>query len=251
MKSGIYDTFIVNKFIAHRGYFDNDSPENSLLAFQKAIDKGYAIELDVQLLSDGTVVVFHDKQLSRMTGMDGYIRNIVKGDLENYKLLQTEEHIPTLNQVFELVNGQTGIIVDIKNTSSRVGILEKAVCKIIRDYQGDVAIQSMNPLTLEWFYKYAPNIMRGQVSYYFDNEYGKEISLLKRWLLKRMKLNKRSRPNYISYDYKRLPNKYVSKNKDIPTIAWVLRSQEDYRKISSCCDNIIFEGFSPKKINKE
>ena len=53
---------------AHSGLFDNDSdaPENSLAAFQKAVDAGYGIELDVQLSKDGIPVVFHDKTLKRM-----------------------------------------------------------------------------------------------------------------------------------------------------------------------------------------
>ena len=61
--------------IAHRRYFDNEAgiPENSLPAFQRAIDNGYAIELDVQITADGTPVVFHDQDTERMCGRAGKI----------------------------------------------------------------------------------------------------------------------------------------------------------------------------------
>ena len=55
--------------IAHRGLFNTEeAPENSLAAFKLAIEKGYAIELDTQVSSDGEVVVFHDATLNRMCG---------------------------------------------------------------------------------------------------------------------------------------------------------------------------------------
>ena len=57
--------------VAHRGYYDNEAgiPENSLSCFQAAIDKGFAIELDIQLSSDGVAFVFHDADLERMCGV--------------------------------------------------------------------------------------------------------------------------------------------------------------------------------------
>ena len=58
------------KYIAHRGLHDikKGIPENSMKAFEEAIKKGVAIELDVRLSKDGRVVVFHDKPLKRMCG---------------------------------------------------------------------------------------------------------------------------------------------------------------------------------------
>ena len=59
-------------YYAHRGLHDNisDAPENSLAAFQKAVDAGYGIELDVQMTADGKVVVVHDFNLKRISGVD-------------------------------------------------------------------------------------------------------------------------------------------------------------------------------------
>ena len=60
------------QYIAHRGLFDNESeaPENSIPAFQRAVQQGYGIELDVQLTTDNRLVVFHDETLQRMCGFD-------------------------------------------------------------------------------------------------------------------------------------------------------------------------------------
>ena len=70
----LFKSWLVETPIAHRGYHNKTTPENSLGAFSNAIEKGYAIELDVQLLADDTVVVFHDESLARMTGNDGYLK---------------------------------------------------------------------------------------------------------------------------------------------------------------------------------
>ena len=78
--------------IAHRGYFDNEAgiPENSLSCFQAAIDKGFAIELDIQLSSDGVAMVFHDADLERMCGVEGKIWDYTAAELQEMKLFGTE-----------------------------------------------------------------------------------------------------------------------------------------------------------------
>lgn len=245
-RENIFESFIVNKYIAHRGLHNDIFPENSLGAFKNAIDNGYAIELDVHLLSDGTVAVFHDTKLARMTGKDGYIKNLKLDDLKEHKLLGTEYCIPTLKEVLDFVDGRTGIMIEIKNKTGRVGQLEKEVCKLIKNYKGDVAVISFNPISLEWFSKYSPNVLRGQLSYFYNDEDAKKISFIKRFILKRMLFNSRSKPDFISYSISDLPNRYVKKYKDLPLLGWVVRSQEQYMETAGFVDNIVFEGFNPK-----
>ena len=60
-----------NLLIAHRGIHDNiDIPENTLQAFKKAVKNNISIELDVQLTKDNVLVIFHDDNLKRMTGIN-------------------------------------------------------------------------------------------------------------------------------------------------------------------------------------
>lgn len=239
----IFNSWIVNDYIAHRGLHTKELPENSLGAFANAIDKGYPIELDVQLIADGNVVVFHDYALSRMTGKDGYTKNLVTEDLVNYKLAKTEFLIPTLKEVLDFVDGQVPILIEIKN-EGKVGELEKRVYDYLKNYTGEYAIQSFNPYSLEWYKINAPKVLRGQLSSYFK---GSDLGFLKRFALKRMMLNRKiSEPNFISYDAKNLPNRFVKRYNKIPLIAWCIRSQSEYMRVAKYCDNIIFENFEPK-----
>ena len=60
-----------NTVIAHRGIHDNkEIPENSLKAFKLSIENNLTIELDIQLTKDNHLIVFHDANLKRMTGID-------------------------------------------------------------------------------------------------------------------------------------------------------------------------------------
>ena len=66
-----------NLIIAHRGLFNNkDIPENSLSSFKKALDKNIPIELDVRLTKDNVLVVFHDTNLKRLTGLDKKVKDV-------------------------------------------------------------------------------------------------------------------------------------------------------------------------------
>mgnify|MGYP000238327751 CR=1 FL=1 len=71
-------------FFAHRGLHDNNHqiPENSLAAFQRAVDAGYGIELDVQLTKDEKMVVCHDFDLKRICGADVKVRDLTFEELQ-------------------------------------------------------------------------------------------------------------------------------------------------------------------------
>lgn len=243
----IFDSWLVNSYIAHRGLHNDKFPENSLSAFKNAIEHEYPIELDVRMLQDGTVVVFHDQKLSRMTSGDKYIDTLTKEDLDKYTLLNSEEKIPTFEEVLNLVNGQVPILVEVKN-EGKVGELERNVYKLLSEYKGEFAIQSFNPYTVEWFKINAPHFTRGILSSYFKegDEYTPKISSLKKFVLKRMMLNKRCEPQFISYDTRNVPNKYIKMYKHLPILTWVVRSQQEYEKVIKYVDNIIFENFIPK-----
>lgn len=238
----IFKSWLVEKYVAHRGLHDEESPENSLSAFEKAIQKGYVIELDVQQIADGTVVVFHDSSLSRLTGQDGYLKNLIQEDLSACYLGGTKETIPTLQQALDLIDGRTPIIIEIKNTL-KVGSLESATLDILKNYKGQFAIMSFNPYVLSWFKENAPEILRGQLSAFFKKD---KLSIIKKVVLKKMLLNKVAQPNFIAYEAEHLPNRYVRKFNNLPLLAWTVRSQEEYMRVVKYCDNIIFENFEPK-----
>lgn len=238
----IFESWIVTKPIAHRGLHDEQCPENSLAAFGKAIENNYAIEIDLRSLADGTIVVFHDETLGRMTGRDGYLANLKFEDIRDLKLGKSNEHIPTLEQVLKFVNGKTPLLIEIKNMG-KVGDFEKNIFKLLQNYKGEFAIQSFNPYTLEWFKINAPQIRRGQLASFMKKN---NLPFWKKRSLKRMSLNKKvSEPNFIAYDCNDLPNRFVKKYKDLPLLAWCVRTDEEYNRVKKYCDNIIFENIRP------
>ena len=130
----LFKTWLVETPIAHRGLHDKNTPENSLSAFAKAVEKGYAIELDVQLLADGTIVVFHDDSLARMTGNDGYIKYLNKDDLKALKLKGSKETIPTFEEALKVIDGRVPVLIEIKN-QYKVGKLEQETFRHIQTFQ--------------------------------------------------------------------------------------------------------------------
>lgn len=238
----IWESFLVNNAFAHRGVYDNETcPENSLLSFQKAIEKGFAIELDVQPLVDNTPVVFHDSKMSRMTGKDKYIQNLSKEEFENITLLNTNEKIPSLEQVLKLVDGKVPLLIELKS-QDKVGELEPKVFELLKNYNGEYAIQSFNPYQLEWFYKNAPKIWRGQLASFFK---GEKLGSLKKFVLKRLGMQKRTHHNFVNYDFRNIPNRFTKKL-NVPLLTWTVKNQNEYIKAIQNADNVVFEGFEPQ-----
>ena len=106
--------------VAHRGgaLIGN---ENTLSCFEKGIATGAdMIELDVHLTRDGEVVVCHDPDLKRTTDTRGAIEEMTLAQFKAARALDresgavTDEALPTLAEVFELVDGRCGILLEIK-----------------------------------------------------------------------------------------------------------------------------------------
>jgi glycerophosphoryl diester phosphodiesterase len=94
--------------IAHRGA-STEERENTLPAFQRAIALGADfVELDVQVSSDGVLVVFHDLDLDRLTPLRGPMRRRTVSELR-------EHGIPTLDDVLELARGRIGVMAELKS----------------------------------------------------------------------------------------------------------------------------------------
>ena len=98
----LWKTFRHQRF-CHRGYHDKPQiPENSLPAFRRAIERGWGAELDVHLLKDGTLAVFHDSDLFRCTGVSGMIEDLTLPELKKLRLEGTDEQIPLFDEVLAL-----------------------------------------------------------------------------------------------------------------------------------------------------
>ncbi|MDE5990346.1 MAG: glycerophosphodiester phosphodiesterase, partial [Clostridia bacterium] len=87
-------SWLTKTVVAHRGLHDNKTlPENSLGAFENAIQRGYGIEFDVWRTNDGTLIVHHDPKLKRTCLRDGKVTDVDTSRLEEYKLMNTQYSI--------------------------------------------------------------------------------------------------------------------------------------------------------------
>lgn len=230
-------SFLKNNLIAHRGLHDNKYPENSIGAFIQAIKKNYIIELDIHLLKDNTIVVFHDDNLKRMTGINKKIKDYTYNELKDIKLLDTKYNIPTFDEVLKLIDGKVPLIVEFKY-DRKTGDLEREAVKLLDNYKGLFCIKSFNPMTVRWFKKNRNNYIRGLL---VDNKWGskKEIissSMILRFICK---------PDFLSCKYSIIDKRKVKKlSKKIPVLGWTIKSKTNYLKYKDKFYNLICENIN-------
>lgn len=136
--------------ICHRGLHNEQYTENGLKAFENAMNHQMAIELDVHLTTDNGLIVCHDSELKRVTGKAGIIENMsVPQVQENYHLLDGEK-IPTLKEVFDLVQERVPIVVELKVYKGNYRPLAKRLAeelKLIKDKR-NIMLISFDPRAL-------------------------------------------------------------------------------------------------------
>lgn len=237
-----------NRPVAHRGLHDIKLgvPENSPLAFQRAIDAGHPIELDVHLSADGVPVVFHDYDLKRLTGRDGTLLDIDSTTLATLPLLGTGERVPTLAQVCAQVAGRVPLLIEIKyKRGFTPPTLPGAVAQVMDGYDGAFAVQSFHPGTVAWFQRNRPSWVRGQIS--DGRESTRRHTPLLRYLVLQLLLRRLyGAPHFIAYNVRYLPEllTVIARARGLPVLAWTVRTAEDRATAARHADNIIFETLS-------
>ncbi len=142
--------------IAHRGYHsrDNGIIENSASAFAAAIDKGYAIECDLQLSGDDRPMVFHDDKLERLTGHKGTPRLISAGQLGRIPLTGSSagDCPQRFEELLEQVDGRTGLVVELKHQSDQEAnrMLARRAVEVLKTYKGPLVLESFSPHLLQF-----------------------------------------------------------------------------------------------------
>lgn len=237
---------------AHRGLHDNKTPapENSMKAFEMAVEAGYGIELDVQLTKDGIPVIFHDFTLERMCGVSGKVENMTYEQLKGLRLLNTEEKIPALKEFLDMVNGRVPLIVELKVEWTNLELCP-VVDKMLTDYKGVYCIESFNPLALVWYRRNHPEVMRGQLSTNFrrDGNYKNAAYFLLTHLL----TNCITSPDFVAYNckFKSEPGRRICRKmyKNL-AVAWTVKSQKQLESLEKDFDLFIFDSFIPNDTKK-
>ncbi|MBR1938861.1 MAG: glycerophosphodiester phosphodiesterase [Spirochaetales bacterium] len=142
------------KVFAHRG-FSGAFPENTMLAFEKAIEAGCdGIELDVHLSKDKEVMIIHDEALMRTTGKDGFIFDYSRAELEKINAGGDAGFYPppSLEEYFDFIRNHPGIItnIEIKTLPVYYEKIEEKTLNLVTRYslQDRVIFSSFNWLSV-------------------------------------------------------------------------------------------------------
>lgn len=224
---------LLHPAVAHRGLWSaKGPPENSLAAFEAAVDAGYGIELDVRLSADGEAMVFHDESLERMARRQGPLARHSAAELAAMRLHDTDQPIPTLREVLARVDGRALVHVELKTRPGEEGPLDEAVAEVFAAYDGPVAVIGFNALSHAWWARNQPGFLRGLDC----REQGRlaEAAGI-------------GRPHFLALSAEMLTSEpaQAARGAGFPILAWTLRSAARAAEVAPFCDNLIFEGFLP------
>lgn len=225
--------------IAHRGLHDGNKAiwENTLSAFQEAIDAGFAIECDLQYVSDATPVVFHDDDMERLCNIKGDVRAKTSGELGLVSIGGTRDKVPSLRQLLGMVKGRVPLVLELKGREGDDEGFASSVLEELEDYDGPVALMSFDPWLLRDLKELESPRAVGLTAEgvkpedFIAHEQVMQIGL-----------------DFISYNIMHLPNDYITlqRSKNIPVISWTVRSASQAAHSAANADQITFEGFDPR-----
>ncbi|TBA21154.1 glycerophosphodiester phosphodiesterase [Rhizobium ruizarguesonis] len=225
--------------VAHRGYHDLNTHiwENTLSAFSRAVEAGFAIECDLHYASDGVPVIFHDEDLQRLCNLKGDIRERTSRELGLIAVGGTSDKVPTLRQLLDLVKGKVPLVLELKGREADDEGFAEAVLEVLEGYQGKVALMSFDHWllrdlkTLGSPYPLGLTANGNTPDAFKTHAKAMEIGL-----------------DFISYHYGDLPNAFITSEheKGIPVITWTVRDEEARRLTFANADQMTFEGFDPR-----
>ena len=238
------------QYIAHRGLHDNQSeaPENTLPAFQKAVEQGYGIELDVQLTKDKVPVVIHDYDLKRAAGVEKRVEECTFEELCTYPLFGSTQRVPTFEEVLHLVGGRVPLIIEIK-VEWHYRETCKRVAECLDAYRGAYCMESFSPLAVWWFKRHRSQVLRGQLATNHRRE-GLKTPWFVEGILTNCLLNGFCKPDFIAYNCqftKTFPVTVLRHFYKCKMAAWTIKSQGELEKHKKQFDVFIFDSFTPKE----
>jgi glycerophosphoryl diester phosphodiesterase len=225
--------------IAHRGYHDLNKTrwENTLSAFAAAADRGFAIECDVHQSSDGDAVIFHDNELKRLAGTDGYIWQRSAAEMAAARIGGTADYAPTLKELLDLVHGRVPLVIELKGIPGYDDGLVARVASLLKDYRGKAAIMSFDHWLVRKFPTDAPGIPAGLTAWGSkQQDFERHFSMLGYGL------------SFVSYDVASVPNPFVNfarKTLGMKIITWTVRDRPAVERTFAHADQMTFEGFDP------
>jgi glycerophosphoryl diester phosphodiesterase len=216
---------------AHRGLHGPGIPENSMAAFRAAVAAGAGIECDVRLSGDGQPVVFHDHDLRRLCASALTVEAASAAALTGQKLYETQEQIPLLAELLDMVAGRVPMLVEVKCRGGNAGRITQAIAAQLEEYGGPIGIMSFEPSVGRWLKRHAPHLRRGLVI-------SERASLLDRWRSIRA-----ARPQFLAIDYGAIGRTWVARQRKLRWVySWTIRSADQRQTGAVHADALIWEG---------
>ena len=132
----------LNYKYAHRGFHGEGAEENSFTAYERAIERGYGIEIDIRFSKEEELVVFHDATLERVCGVDKKVSDLTVAELKELRLGDTEDKIPTFSELLRFIDGRVPLLIEIKQDVGEGNVAAAAV-KALKDYPLDMKNRKM------------------------------------------------------------------------------------------------------------
>lgn len=240
--------------IAHRGLHDRAQGviENSRSAFERAIERGFAIECDVQLSRDGVPVIFHDDDLERLTGRKGPIGSLSAAELAATPLLDSAsgDAPQRLAEFLGQIAGRTLLQIELKRQpNAEMGeTLARRVADALAGYSGPVTVESFDPKLIQLIRRFGFKGPVGIITYRYDQpEWDGELTDGQRTVLRHLLHWPWTRFNFISCYQKALdlPAVRLFRGFGMPVTTWTIRTPEEWQLAAPGADQIVFEGFDP------
>lgn len=172
---------IYNSVIAHRGYHCY-YPENTIKSYIEAIKHNMAIELDIRMTKDGYIICMHDRYTKRLLGKKGKTSNMTLNEIKKYKIKNSNETIPLLEDVLKVVKGNVPLLIEVKGYLNNR--FNKKLFYYISNYDGKVYFHAKNMIT----YFILRSIWMDKV-FYVLNPFRKRFNFIKAKYYKNKLLN--------------------------------------------------------------
>lgn len=231
--------FLLRQPIAHRGLHDGNKLvwENTLTAFARAIEAGYAIECDLQYASDAEPVVFHDDDMERLCNIKADVRSRTTAELSLTSIGGTGDKVPSLKALLKLVKGRVPLVLELKGRQGDDEGFASSVIEAIENYPGELALMSFDIHLLKELKELDCPVAVGLTA-----EGMKEADFATH--RKAMDLGL----DFISYNVMHLPNAFISaeRARGVPVITWTVRNAEQAAHSYAHALQVTFEGFDPR-----
>lgn len=242
--------WLTTRAIAHRGLHGSQTGlvENTLGAFDAAIERGFSIECDVQLTADDEAIVFHDFTLQRLTPQTGAVRDLPLGELIDIPITGSGGTIPSLAQMLAHIAGRTPLFIEIKSKFNGETTLADTVADCLSAYHGPAAVMSFDPKIMDRFRTRRTGHPTGVVAAKMSYAHWGDLPLSQRIKLGALFHRAAFAADFIAYDQKSLPALAPLAHKVLARkalVSWTVKSQQTARRISPYVDQIIFEEFDP------